>query len=283
MTAATATAPVAAPNKNIHLSFPHVVRSEWIKLWTVRSTMWSLPIFFVVTVGLVLLMSLAFRSALTHDASDLPADLALQPFVIAMQMAQIALVVLAALAITGEYSTGMIRSSLTAAPRRSPVLWAKLVVLAAVFLVLSIVSVAIAFAVQQAIFSSDLKLDLGDSQVQRALLGAALYATTIALLSFALGALMRHSAAAIATVLGLILVLPILFQIPWRPLQLIQPFLPGVAGSLITETDAQIAQANDMAAHGVVQFTAWQGYGLLVGYVVLVLAAAWVRLKKTDA
>jgi ABC-2 type transport system permease protein len=277
ITAPAPTRPVAKP----HLSFPRLLRSEWVKFWTVRSTTWSLSIFLVVTVAIIVLLSLAIVNSPDGEGPGGP-DVAPAPYNLAIQLGQVALVVLAALAITGEYTTGMIRSSLTAVPRRTPVIWAKLLVLGSVFLALSILAVALGAALQQAIFGDDLKLDLGDPQILRALFGSALYTTTIALLSFALGALVRNSAAAIAIVLGALLVLPLLFQIPWQPLREMQPFLPGMAGSLITQTDAQV-EAGWEFLPGVAHLTAWQGYGVLLAYLVVLLAGAIIRLKKSDA
>lgn len=281
MSTVTAPAPTR-PAAKAHLSFAHLLRSEWIKFWTVRSSAWALSIFFVATIALVVLISLAFSNIAVSDRPDDLVDIALQPYNVATGLGQVALVVLAALAITGEYSTGMIRSSLTAAPRRTPVIWAKFLVLAVVFLVLSVVAIGLSALLQQAFFSDKLPLDLGDPQIVRALAGSALYTVTIALLSFALGALVRQSAAAIATVLGVLLVLPLLFQIPWKPLQEMAPFLPGSAGSLISQTDAQIQQVWD-STPGVAHLTAWQGYGVLLAYLVVVLGAAIFRLKKSDA
>jgi ABC-2 type transport system permease protein len=283
---AVATAPAPAPTRpatKARLSFPHLLRSEWIKFWTVRSTPWSLSIYVVVTIALIVLISLAITSDGAEGGGPPQPDDALAPFSFASQLGQVALVVLAALAITGEYSTGMIRSSLTAAPRRTGVIAAKFLVLGAVFLGLSLVANAIGAVLQQAFFSDELNLDLGDPQVLRALFGTALYVTTIALLSFAFGALVRNSAAAIAIVLGTLLVLPLLFQIPWQPLHEIWSFLPGIAGSLITQTDAQVVEGWEMLPSGAAQLTAWQGYAVLVGYLVVVLAGAVVRLKKSDA
>ncbi|MEN0130742.1 MAG: ABC transporter permease subunit [Brevundimonas sp.] len=280
---ATPTAP-ARPATKSHLTFPHLLRSEWIKFWTVRSTAWSLSIYFVVTVALIVLISLALSNAGAGDGPPGPVeDRVLGPYTVAAQLGQVALVVLAALAITGEYTTGMIRSSLTAAPHRTPVIWAKFLVLGGVFLVLSVIATGLGALLQQAFFGDDLPLDLGDPQILRALFGSALYVTTISLLSFALGALLRQSAAAIATLLGALLVLPLLFQIPWKPLQEMQPFLPGVAGSNITQTDAQVVAGWDQFPDGVAHLTAWQGYGVLVAYLVVILGAAIVRLKRTDA
>ena len=171
---------------------------------------------------------------------------------IAVTLAQLALAVLGALTITSEYSTGMIRSSLTAVPKRLPMLWAKAVVLVFSVFMVALVSVAIAVALQWLFFDSkNFSIDVTDPEMIRPLVGTAVYLATIALFAYALGALMRHSAAALATVLGLLLVAPILFSsIPWKPLQQAFPFLPGVAGQQFTQTTEQLEVSAEASTSG---------------------------------
>ncbi|MBT0992865.1 ABC transporter permease subunit [Cellulomonas sp. DKR-3] len=278
---AVATAPrPQSVGTDARVTFPRLLRSEWIKLWSVKSTVWTLAITAVVIVGLVQLITwgeLNVRESL-DDTSPMNA---LSAFGGTAYVGPLAVAVLGALSITGEYTTGMIRSSLTAAPRRLPVLWSKAAVLAFVVFVVSAVSVAVAALLQALFFGGrGVSVDAGDPQVLRALVGNALYVTAIALLAFGLGALMRHSAGAITTTLGILMVLPILFQlIPWAPLRDLVPYLPNVAGSQITLTDAMIAE---QGGDGVV-LSAWAGFGVLMAYVVVVTAAAAVLLKKRDA
>ena len=131
-----------------------VVRSEWTKFWTVRSTKWSLLVATVLTIGFPILASTVIA---THWGSRSPGDRAnfnpLDPALIGSQIAQLAIGVLGVLVVTGEYSTGMIRASLTAVPKRLPVLWAKAGVFATVTLALMVPSVVIAFVASQAILS----------------------------------------------------------------------------------------------------------------------------------
>jgi ABC-2 type transport system permease protein len=289
MSTAVATEPhrhttAAKPAK---LTFIHLLRAEWIKFWSVRSTAWTMSIFFVAIVGLALLFTLAVLNAPSPEQGGPPAGTAMNPldaYTPAVYLGQFALAVLGALTITGEYTTGMIRSSLTAAPKRLPVLWSKAVVLGVVTLVAAIAAVALAAALQALFFGGqDMAVDLGADSTLRVLFGTALYLATISLLSFAFGALLRHSAAAVATVLGLLLVLPIVFQlVPWNPLKYMAPFLPGAAGQQITQTDAAI-QAQDAATTVGVTLTAWEGYGVLAAWVVVVLVISAVLLKKRDA
>ncbi|WP_456844531.1 ABC transporter permease subunit [Cellulomonas sp. P5_C6] len=289
MSAAVATEPhrhATAP-QSYKLGFGHLLRGEWIKFWSVRSTTWTLSIFLVATVGLVVLISLAFVNAPSPDQGGptaAQASDALGPFSVAVTLAQLALAVLGALTITSEYSTGMIRSSLTAVPKRLPMLWSKAIVLVVAVFAASLIAVAVAAALQWLFFDSkDLSIDVTDPDLIRPLVGTAVYLATIALFAYALGALMRHSAAALATVLGLLLVAPIIFgAIPWKPLTYMFPFLPGVAGQQLTQTDAQLEAAAAASPIGA-DLTAWQGYGVLLLWVAIVLGVAAVLLKKRDA
>lgn len=287
MSTAVATAPhrTDTPLTGHKLTFGHLLRGEWIKFWSVRSTIWTLSIFLLATVGLVVLISLAFVNAPGPEEGGPPdATDALGPLSFAVTLGQLALAVLGALTITSEYTTGMIRSSLTAAPKRLPVLWSKAIVLVVAVFGASIVAVAAGTGLQWLFFDSQgLSVDLGDPEMIRPLVGTAVYLATIALFAFALGALMRHSAAAIATVLGLLLVAPILFSsIPWKPLTLMFPFLPGIAGQQLTQTQTHLETAAEFSDIGA-DLSAWQGYGVLVLWVVLVLGAAAVLLKRRDA
>lgn len=138
-----------------------------------------------------------------------------------------------------------------------------------IFLV-SIVGVALSLAVRQLFLGAKgLAPDLGNWERLRILLGTALYLTAIALLAFAIGALRRHSSGAPATVLGLLLVIENLAQIPWKPLQLISAFLPGTAGSKILMTQAEI-NAISHGSMGAVPGP-WQGFAVLLAWVAVLL------------
>jgi len=267
---------------DVRLSFPRVVRSEWIKFRTLRSTIWTLAITLVVIVGIMTLFS-AIAAAQSNDPGGAGgAGGSIAVLSIAASLASLAVIVLGVLAITSEYSTGMIRSTLAAVPRRLPALWAKGVVLAVSIFVVTTVAVAISMAVMQLFLGAKgLALDLGDSETVRILVGTPLYLSAIALFAFAIGALLRHSAAALATVLGLLLVIESLFLIPWKPLQLISPFLPGTAGSKILMPSEDLDSLSQVTA-GVV-LSPWQGYGVLLIWVAVLLAAASVLMKRRNA
>lgn len=285
MTATTVDAPAPARRHrpaNPGTSFPRVVRSEWIKLWSLRSTTWTLIATVVAMVGISFLM--ASLASTLEDPADagIPGNAATL-VTTGYYFGQLALAVLGVLAITGEYSTGMIRSTLAAVPRRLPALWAKALVTAAVGALVAAVAIGLSILVTLPFHDRlGVTLDLADGESLRILGGAVLYLATLTLFALALGALLRHSAAALATVLGLLLVIETVFTaLPHAFFQNVGAFLPGVAGSRIMLDDAGIAMAAEFTSGP--QLTAWQGYGVLLAWVVVLLTAAAVLLRRRDA
>jgi ABC-2 type transport system permease protein len=285
-TAAPSTRAAARPDPAVRVTFPRLIRSEWIKLWTVRSTWWIVPITIVIQAGFAWLM--AFFSVRQLDNGTVTLEQFGGSFTAAdlaqgLLLAQITIAVLAILTLTGEYSTGMIRSTLTAAPKRLPALWAKgLVVLVVTFLT-GAVGTLLAWAITYPVLGETYRIDLGSEINQRILVATPLYMVGIALLAFAIGALLRHSAAALATVLGLLLVVETLFvALPIRVLHLIAPFLPSNAGQQVlsssTESIETLRAASDVAV-----LTPWQGYGVLIAWGLVLLAVASVLLRRRDA
>lgn len=272
----------SSPAGGLRLTFPRIVRSEWIKFRTLRSTIWTLAITLVLMVGIVTLFS-AIGASQPHAANGTDdGGGSIVVFAIAASIARLAVVVLGVLVITGEYSTGMIRSTMAAVPRRLPALWAKGVVLAVSILAVSAVAVAISLGVMQVILGDKgLAPDLGDTQTVRILVGTPLYLSAIALFSFAIGALLRHSAGALATVLGLLLVIENLFLIPWKPLQTISPFMPGTAGSKLLMPQEQIDLLSQGSTGAVLG--PWQGFAVLLVWIAVLLTAAAVLLRRRNA
>ena len=182
----TVAGPTAPPSQH-KVTFGHLLHSEWLKLWSVRSTIWTLGITVAVLVGMVLLFTLALVNV--PEEAQMGEPTALDAFQVNVYLGPLAVAVLGALTITGEYTTGMIRSSLAAAPRRLPVLWSKGAVLAVVVFVTTLVSIALAALLQTAIFGRQIDtIHWSDTQTLRALTGYALYNAAISLLAFGLGA-----------------------------------------------------------------------------------------------
>src|SRR3954464_6065343 len=192
-----------------------VFLSEWTKLRSVRSTLWSLFIAVVFTIGIAALacavVSHHWPSVSASDRADFnPLD----PNLAGVQLAQLALGVLGVLVITAEYLTGMIRASMTAVPRRLPVLWGKAVVYGVVSLALMVPATLIAFAIGQWIFSRrGINVSFSDPGVARAVIGAGLYVTAVGLFGLGLGAIVRNTAGGIAAFAGLMFVLPPLMNV----------------------------------------------------------------------
>lgn len=282
LTASPSTAPSAsATTGRPHLTFFHLVRSEAIKLWTVRSTYWILPLTVLAFVGISFMVAYFTTQevAQQNGAPTMDAALLLQPGV---YFGQLAIVVLAVLTITGEYSTGMIRATFAAAPTRLPVLWAKLLVLSVTAFLTGVVATALTYLVTLPVLGDENAIDLGTAETQRIVLAAPLYLTAIALFGFALGALLRHSAAALATVLGLLLVVETVFSaIPATFFREASPFLPSTAGSQLLASQQFLDMQREMTTATIL--TPWQGFGVLCAWGVVTLVAAAVLLRRRDA
>jgi ABC-type transport system involved in multi-copper enzyme maturation permease subunit len=189
-------------------------------------------------------------------------------------LGQLAIGVLGVLVITSEYSSGVIRASLLAVPRRIPVLAAKAVVFAVLLLVVTEIVAFCSFFVGSAILHAHVPVSLSGPGVTRAVAGAGLYLTVLGLLALAIGTMIRHTAGAISTIIGIVFVLPILTGLlPSSWGAHINAYLPEQAGTLITHTHEQ---SGDL-------LSPWQGFGVLCIWTVLALAAAAYLLERRDA
>ncbi len=263
------------------LWFARTVHAEWIKFWTVRSTVWTLVSLVAVMVGISTLA--AWGSTITDLNAGTGSMNTAQLLSAGYQMGQLAIAVLAVLTITGEYSTGMIRSTLTAVPRRTTVLAAKAVVLSVVVFVVSVITMALSYiATMPWQGKLGATLDLTDGETLRMTLGLPLYLMAIALFAFAVGALVRNSAAALTAVIALLLVVEgVLSIIPLRAIELISPFLPSTAGRRVL-IDTEMLSMIDAGASGP-HLDPWVGYGVLLVWVIVLGALAAVLLRRRDA
>jgi ABC-2 type transport system permease protein len=209
-----------------------VVRSEWIKLATLRSTTITFGVAVAAMIGISVLIAWA---TVGNWATMSPADrqsVAVEEVVLSGRfLAQLAIGVVGVMAITGEYATGMIRATLAAVPSRLPVLWAKLGIYAGVTFALMVVASFAAFFAGNAVLAEHWDFHLSDPGVLRCVFGAAISLTLICLLGTALGFIVRNTAGAISTLFAILMVLPILGEI--RPG--IDRYLPtSVIDSLLT-------------------------------------------------
>ena len=253
-----------------------VLRSEWTKLWSLRSTRWSLLAGFVSMAGLGMLIAAVQMGRWSHlDPHERATYDSLNTAVGGYHLAQLAVGVLGVLVISGEYSTGMIRSSLMAVPRRLPVLWAKIAVYAAVTFVLGLVASFIAFfAVQAIVTQHHQQHALGDPGALRVVIGAALFLTVLGIMCTGIGALVRNTAGGIALFVGLLFVLPgITAILPSSLADSISPYLPLNAGTALA------TRTFDNAHH----LSPWGGFALFCGYAAIAVAAGAISLVRRDA
>jgi ABC-2 type transport system permease protein len=249
-----------------------VIRSEWTKLRTVPSSAWSLLAAAVLIVGFAALYSGVRVTRPPHDAAIAGFD----PTAVSLsglQLGQLAIGVLGALLITGEYATGTIRTSFAAVPRRLPVLWGKAIGYALAVLVLFVPATLAAFLVGQSILSSGhLDTTLGQPGVARAVLGGALYLAAVGLLGLGLGALLRSTAAAVGALFGLLFAPQILVGfLPSSWSDHIYGYLPAPAGIAITSVRPDPTS-----------LPPWIGFGVFCLYTAIVLTLAAWRLRRRD-
>ena len=226
--------PAARPDRSRPLA-ADVAHSEWTKLRSVRSTYWTLLVAAASMVAFGALLCAAYVRNYTDRAADHagfdPAGYSLSGFF----LAQLAIGTLGVVVITSEYQTGSIRATLAATPQRPIVLAAKAAVFATVAAVTGIVASLASFLVGQAILSDkDIQTHLSDPGALRSVLGAGLYLALVGLLGLGIGTLIRRTAGAIATLVGLILILPVLVQglpVTWQ--DTITRYLPSIAGQAI--------------------------------------------------
>ncbi|MGP3968597.1 ABC transporter permease [Streptomyces sp. 6N223] len=256
----TATAPAhGRPGAPAYrLSTRGILRAEWTKLWSLRSTWYTLGGVVVLTLGLGLIIAGAYEPDDARDADFDPVALPL----FGLNFAQLAVTVLGILAFTGEHSTGMIRSTLAAVPRRLPVLWAKAAVFGGVVLAISVPLAFLTFLLGQPFLSgTELDRSLTDPGVARGILGAAAFTAYGSVMGLAIGAILRRSPGAIAVYAGVAMILPELAMLlPWDWVNDAVRFLPFYSGDELGRAEPGPEALSTTAAYLVL--AAWAAIGL---------------------
>jgi ABC-2 type transport system permease protein len=220
----------------VRLTQRRIALSEWTKLRSVRSSRWALAatLLFIVGIGLIACVVIAadWPHTSLHDRAGFHA---LTATLAGVNLAQLSLGALGVLVITAEYSTGMIRSTFSAVPKRLPVLWGKAVVFGTAIFVVSLPAVFIVFFAGQAILSAQhINIGISDPDVLRALFGAALFLTVMGIFGLGLGAIVRSTAGGIGLLAGIVFVLPPLLNLlPASAANSISPYLPSNAGGAV--------------------------------------------------
>ncbi|WP_216093828.1 ABC transporter permease, partial [Streptomyces abyssalis] len=301
---ATATAPHAAPQGHggpppgggyaspipvtrTHLG--HAIVSEWTKIRSVRSTVWTLGVMFVLVVGIGLLTALGLQG---NEFVGMPL---LAPGLFGLMLGQICIITLGVLVVTSEYGTGMIRTTMTACPRRGRVLIAK----SLIFFLLAFVMTTVACSVTALINSTMLsgqkvppyaakvealkdsvesgELVASSSQWLGATVGAGLYVALLGLLALAVGALLRHSAGAITLMMGLVL-LPLVLAL----------FMVGETLEKVREVLMEYSPLNGLASLYRIPMsedqtaTGWPLLGILAAVTAAALVTAYTLLNRRD-
>ena len=279
MAAMTKTArPSVLPEPTGRAGFGGTLRSEWTKIRSVRSTYWTLLVLLAVSIGIGAAITAGTAANWSHTSpSDRATFDATQASIPGLfYLGQLVIVVLGAMVFTAEYSTGMIRTSLTVMPRRVTVYVAKAAVFAVVALVVTLVAAFIAFFLGQALLASTHEsATLSQPNVLRAVVGTALYVTLCGLFAFAAGAILRHTAATITTIIGLLFVIPILVHLlPHSWYIDVERWLPDAAGRAISAT---------VAGQDPHLFSPWDQFAVFAVYTAILLVIGAVLFRKRDA
>ena len=260
---------------------PGTLRSELTKIRSVRSTYWSLIALAVITIGLGALFCFGkaqhfgqLPASVQHAQRAAEISQATEVSLFGLILGQLVIAVLGALTITSEYSTGMVRTSLSVMPRRGVWLGAKAAVFAAVALVTGLVTSFVSYFLGQAILSTQhINSTLGQPGVLRAVVGGGLFLAVCGMLSFGLGAVLRHTAGAITASIALLFVLYVLTGfLPESWAIHIDKWMPFNAGSAIW----QHASAS-------VMFSPWTGFAVFCGYAAIALTFGLILFRRRDA
>ncbi|GGW19024.1 ABC transporter [Streptomyces capoamus] len=251
-----------------------VIRSEWTKIRSVASTVWTLSLAVVVTVALGMLLSALSNSQ--YENMPTRERLSFDPTMVSfagMTLGQLAMIVFGVLVVSNEYSTGMIRVSLAAVPRRGTFLSCKVAVAAALALAVGMVTSFAAFFLGQAMLGPH-RAAIGDPGVLRAVFGGGLYMTLIAMFSMGVAAMLR------SPMLSLGILMPFFFLISnilgnVDATKKVGRFLPDQAGSRILRV---VPRMGDDTPYG-----PWAGLGIMALWVLAALAGGYVLLRRRDA
>jgi len=255
------------------LRFHRILVSEWIKLWSLRSTYWL--VLGTIVAMVMIAVVLGAMSVTGMEGGGPGGRAALE---MGYSFAQLTVAVLGVLIITGEYTTGTIRPTFAAVPTRLPVLLAKATLVGGMSFVLGILGVGVAYAISSPLFDQATAADLSDPAVWRIFWGTGLYLAAVAMFGLAIGAVIRNTAGAVTAVLGTPFILSTVWQLLMTDTNWFTttyPYLPFVAGEQII---LPAATADEMQL-----LAPWSGFGVFMIYIVVAYLAAAVLLRRKDA
>ena len=278
--------PAAAGLAGARITWFRALRSEWIKFRSIRTSYVVLAIAVFLLIALGALISFGFVEGLRQgDREAAAASAFLGAVTITLNgtlLAQIAIGVFGVLVVTSEYSTGMIRATFAAAPNRLMVLVAKAVLIVLVTIAIMAPAAFATFAIGKSILAGQIDASWSDPGVIRAVFGASLYLAGIGVLGAGLGWILRSAAGAIATLIGVLAVLPPLIGIiPVEWVQTLSDYLPSTAGRAIysVNTGGLLSEIDPTQP----SLDPWVGFGILCAYTLAVLGVGAVLLQRKDA
>jgi len=253
-------------------SLGRTVKSEWIKLASIRSTWWTALAMVVLGAGFTTIISGVYADDV---ASGTTGDSAAEFITQGLIFSQISAVVIGALVVTSEYGTGLIRATLAATPSRTRVLAAKAIVLTGFLFAVGTVTAFLGYFGGNAFFRSQgVGISLGDENILRSMFGAGLYMAGLGLLAAAIGLLVRHTAAAISIVLALVFIIGQVVSL-----------IPGTLGEWVTKLMSGNAGPGIVVpvSFGDEMLTPWVGFAVFLGEIALLSLAGLALFKKRDA
>jgi ABC-type transport system involved in multi-copper enzyme maturation permease subunit len=291
---------VGLPPATGRAGFAGALKSEWTKIRSVRSTLWTLLGTAIVTIGISTLFSWGQSGHM--DVVDVPTFDAARSSMFGLVLGQLIIVVIGAMTLSSEYSTGMIRTSLTSMPRRGNVFAAKLTVLTVVSLVTGLFCSFTSFFIGQVFFKNptvrdfgnqkgpgsgngpdvtithpNLSASLSDPGVLRAVIGGGLFLAGSALLAFGLAAILRHTAGAITAAIGLLFVAGIMSNfLPHDWQKSVDKWIPFNAGG-------SVWAAKPTGRGDIQMFAPWTGFGVFIAYAAVAIILGAVLFQKRDA
>lgn len=283
---------VGLPPAKGRSGFSGALRSEWTKIRSVRSTVYTLLATAVVTIGISTLF--AWGQSGHTDSSDLADFDPVRNSMFGIVFGQLVIVVIGAMTLSSEYTTGMIRTSLTSMPRRGVVFGAKLLVFTVVALATGLFCSFTSFfigqsfystvhvhdfrdGVRQSVTTADLHTTLSQPHVLQGVVGGGLYLAVSALLAFGLAALLRHTAGAITAAIGLLFVTFIMSQfLPHDWATKVDKWVPFFAGS-------QIWGIRKLGDDGIPMLSAWGGFAVFTAYAGVAILIGAILFRKRDA
>jgi hypothetical protein len=274
-TTTTTTSPSRTPGRPAYrITGRRVIRSEWAKFWSLRSSWITLGVAVAFLVGIGTIAAAVYSPDGPLSGESAQSGAALTLALAGTNLAALAIGALGVLMSAGEYSTGMVRSTFAAVPARLPVLWAKGLVFGPVAFVLSTVGAVVSFLIGSGILHGEkIALSLGDAGVFRCLVGAGWYLGLVGVFGVAVGVLVRSSAGGIAILAGVVLVLPGLTGLlPSSLGDTVSRFLPSNAGQSVMTLHAS---GDTLVSPGA-------GVLTLVVWSMVLLAAAACRLRSRD-